>query len=168
MNIDPYRNVDFDRTDEVAIGDLSPRLAACVEYWRSLGADGALPSWRDVDLTQIPSDVLPFVTVVDIDWSRGTVDGDAIVYRYWGTGHVRAKNIERTGRAISEHSSRAHVVTAEYLRVLDERRPIAFVKNIRIDEPWHAVVQTTVRLPLSNDGTCVDHVLSASEWADIA
>lgn len=127
----------------------------------------ALPAWKDVDLPAIPSNVLPLVTVVDIDWRHGAIDGDAIRYRYWGTAHVRAKNIERTGQTISEHSSRSHVVTAEYLRVLTERRPIAFVKNIRINEPWHAVVQTSVRLPLSNDGNRVDQVLSASEWTDI-
>ena len=108
------------------------------------------------------------LTVVDIDWNcPGSVDGDAMIYRFWGTGHVNAKNVERTGLKLSENSDRVDVVVAEYLRVINEKKPIAFSKYIRINKPTEAALQTTVRLPLSYRGERVDNVLSASEWHSI-
>lgn len=167
MYFDPYRNTDFDKTTDVDLADLSVPLRACLDYWTSLSGDGHMPAWRSIDLPALPGDVLPLVTVIDIDWSQGRLGADTFRYRYWGTGHVRAKNVERTGELVSEHSDRAHIVEAEYLRVIAEKRPRAFRKNIRINEPWRAVTQTSIRMPLSNDGARVDHVLSASEWQPI-
>jgi hypothetical protein len=164
MNRDLFRNVDFDSSEEIDLDALDALLASCLAYWRGLGNGDRLPAWRDIDMVALPPDVLPLVTVVDIDWSRGTVDADALAYRFWGTGHVRAKNIERTGSRISEHSNRTPVVEAEYLKVIERRQPMAFRKNILIEEPLRAVLQTSVRLPLSNDGVRVDNVLSASVW----
>ncbi len=112
--------------------------------------------------------IIPLITVVDIEWDHaGPIDGNAMIYRFWGTGHVHAKNVERTGQRLSENSDRIGVVVAEYLRVINEKKPIAFRKNIRINKPTKAAVQTTVRLPLSYDGDRVDGVLSASEWDSI-
>ncbi|MGJ3260277.1 MAG: hypothetical protein ACFE0S_11820 [Rhodospirillales bacterium] len=167
MNRDLFRNVDFDNSEEVGLDALDAQLAACLAYWRGLGAGGRLPAWKDVDMVALPPDVLPLVTVVDIDWNRGIVDADALAYRFWGTGHVQAKNIERTGSRISEHSNRTPVVEAEYLKVIEHRQPMAFRKNILIEDPLRAVLQTSVRLPLSNDGVRVDNVLSASVWDSI-
>lgn len=168
MSPDLYRDVDFDNSEKIDLDTLDAKLAACLAYWRTLGSPNTLPSWRDIDMVALPPDVLPLVTVVDIDWSRGTVDADALAYRFWGTGHVRAKNIERTGSRISEHSNRTPVVEGEYLKVIEHRQPMAFRKNILIENPLRAVLQTSVRLPLSNDGVRVDNVLSASVWDRIA
>ncbi|MBO6949716.1 MAG: hypothetical protein JJ855_17180 [Rhodospirillales bacterium] len=167
MNFDPFRKIDFDNVADVDLADIGGPLKTCLEYWRSVSGEGGLPSWRGIDLSELPGDVLPLVTVINIDWSRGLVGADSFTYRYWGTGHVRAKNIERTGTTVAEHSDRARIVEAEYLRVIAEKRPIAFRKNIRINEPWRAVTQTSIRLPLSDDGVRVDNVLSASDWASI-
>lgn len=168
MNFDPYRMTDFDNVADVDLAEIGAPLKTCLDYWTSVSDGGGLPSWRSIDLSVLPGDVLPLVTVIDIDWSHGLVGADTFTYRYWGTGHVRAKNIERTGTSVSTHSDRAGIVEAEYLRVIAEKRPLAFRKNIRINEPWRAVTQTSIRLPLSDDGVRVDNVLSASEWAAIA
>ncbi len=162
-----FRNVDFDNSEEVDLDALDAKLASCLAYWRGLAAGNGLPAWKDVDMVALPSDVLPLVTVVDIDWRHGTVDADALSYRFWGTGHVRAKNIERTGTRVSEHSNRTPVVEAEYLKVIERKQPMAFRKNILIENPMRAVLQTSVRLPLSNDGVRVDNILSASVWDDL-
>lgn len=168
MKFDIFRNIDFDHTSDVPLDALSPQLQACLDYWQDVAGGDAMPPWRRIDLSVLPGDVLPLVTVIDIDWGRGVADADAFSYRYWGTGHVRAKNVERTGKLVSEHSDRAHVVASEYLKVIEARRPVAFTKHIRINDPWRAVTQTSIRLPLSNDGVRVDNVFSASEWSPIA
>lgn len=168
---DIFSHVDFDRTDEIAIETLSPLLRSCLDYWLEIRGNRRYPAWRDVDMIQLPSSTLPLVTVIDVLWDLGPpINADKMRYRFWGTGHVNAKKIERTGTLVSEHSNRVSVVAREYLSVIETGEPKAFAKNIRIDKSQHvlrAVRQSTIRLPLSNDGARVDHVMSASEWQDL-
>lgn len=163
-----HANLDFRHSAEVDLQALSDDLTLCLHIWENLGVEGELPSWREVNLLDFPTRIIPLIAVVDIDWNcAGPLDGNAMEYRFWGTGHVNAKNVERTGMKLTEKSDRADVVVSEYLRVVNEKKPIAFRKYIRINKPTEASIQTTVRLPLSNDGNRVDGVLSASEWDPI-
>lgn len=160
-----HSTLDFRSSTEVDLEALSLDLAICLQVWEDMKVEGRMPSWHDVSLLDFPTRVIPLIAVIDVDWDRpGPVDGDAMEYRFWGTGHVYAKNIERTGMKLTEMSDRADVVVGEYLRVINEKKPVAFRKYIRINKPTQACLQTTVRLPLSNDGNRVDGVLSASEW----
>lgn len=168
MVLDPYHGIDFDKSTEIALGDLSDALNFCLGYWTDIKGERTFPSWSHVDLSCMPSKILPLITVADVTWQNADIPGgDDMIYRFWGTGHVRAKNVERTGKTIASHAQRKPVVVAEYQRVIRERRPIAFMKNIRVENPDRAVLQTTLRLPLSRDGERVDCVMSASEWAAI-
>ncbi len=163
-----YKNLDFKQSIEVDLQTLSADLTAFMRIWENMFVQDRLPSWTNVNLLDFPTRIIPMLTVVDIDWDHsGSVDGDAMTYRFWGTGHVIAKNVERTGHKLSENSDRVDVVVAEYLRVINEKRPIAFRKYIQINKPTEAALQTTVRLPLSYGGDRVDNVLSASEWNSI-
>lgn len=165
---DLHKNIDFQQSIEVDLQTLSADLTTFIRIWENMFVQGKLPSWSDVDLLDFPMKIIPLITVVDIEWDHsGSVDGDAMIYRFWGTGHVNAKNIERTGLRLSENSDREDVVVAEYLRVINEKKPIAFRKYIRINKPTEAALQTTVRLPLSYGGDRIDSVLSASEWNSI-
>lgn len=47
MNRDLFRNVDFDSSEEVGLDALDAQLAACLAYWRGLGAGGRLPLSND-------------------------------------------------------------------------------------------------------------------------
>lgn len=163
-----YNNLDFKQSIEVDLHALSADLKTFIRIWENMFFQDKLPSWTDVNLLDFPTRIIPMITVVDIDWDHaGPIDGDAMIYRFWGTGHVTAKNVERTGLRLSENSNRVDVVVAEYLRVVNEKKPIAFSKYIRINKPTEAALQTTVRLPLSYGGNRVDGVLSASEWDSI-
>lgn len=127
-----------------------------------------MPPWSDIELLDFPAKLIPLITVVDINWDQAEpINGDAMIYRYWGTGHVEAKNIERTGLRLSEQSDRVDLVVAEYLKVISEKKPFAFRKYIRINKSTEAALQTTIRLPLSYGGNRADGVISVSEWANI-
>lgn len=166
--LDIFHNVRFDQSDEVELESLSEPLKQCLDYWKSLCSDGALPSWKQFDLMSLPSEIIPLVAVIDVKWGdKEAVSADDMVYRFWGTGHVNAKNIERTGNKLSEQSGRTAIVEKEYQKVIYEKRPVAYKKHIRVNKPLDAITQVTVRLPLSDDGQKINHVVSASEWHDI-
>ncbi len=163
-----HKNLNFNQSIEIDLQTLSFDLKTCLNIWESLFVRDSLPSWSDIELLDFPTKLIPLITVVDIAWDQAEpINGDVMVYRYWGTGHVEAKNIERTGLRLSQQSDRVDVVVAEYLKVINEKKPFAYRKYIRVNKPTEAALQTTVRLPLSYDGNRVDGVISVSEWADI-
>ncbi len=165
MTIDPYQNVRFDVVESLQLDDLTGALADCFTFWQDICGACRMPAWRDVDMSEMPPTLPPHVAVIDVDWSAGEhITADRLRYRYWGTKQVEMKKVERTGTRVSEHHNRTDLVMAEYQAVIDERRPMAFQKNIRVADPFHAAFQRTVRLPLSNDGERVDNIMIASNW----
>ena len=107
-----YKNLDFKQSIEVDLQTLSADLTAFIRIWENMFVQDRLPSWTNVNLLDFPTSIIPMLTVVDIDWDHsGSVDGDAMTYRFWGTGHVNAKNVERTGLKLSENSDRlSHIL----------------------------------------------------------
>jgi len=146
---------------EIAVEDLGPGLLRqCLEYWRSRIGGHFAPSWNDVELIDMPMKAIPFVAVVDV--SR---DPLVFVYRFWGTGHVTAKGIERTGQSVRDHpQGRSVPVFAEYRRVTEEMRPMVFARKLVLPGGKPPIDQTALRLPLTSDGEAVDKIIAVSDW----
>lgn len=132
-----------------------------LDTWQALRGDRFAPAWRDVDLTRLSGKIVPFICVADVH-----TDPEDYVYRFWGTGHTEVKGIDNTGKSVRCHdpAELGETLFREYGRVMRERVPLAFRHDLYPELRHAALYQDTVRLPLSNDGETVTHVLSYADW----
>lgn len=157
---EPARRIVSDETREIGFDDLPEPLHDGLEYWLSLKGDRLAPSWQEFDLLGLSPTVIPYVTVVDrvVPLARS-------VYRFWGTGHVDAKGIDRTGKTLGEHpQGRAEEVLDEYGKVLERGVPVAFRRRIQLPEPRPMLTQMSLRMPLSSNGRTIDRFVSVCGW----
>ena len=133
------------------------RVLAVWDRWRG---ERFAPRWHMPHMTELPSAVLAYVTVVDV-----RSEPDEYVYRYWGSGHVLVKGAELTGRPVSRYGPPAlrEVFVEEFRRVTEGRRPLGFRHRVDIGGD-DTLFQDTLRMPLSDDGETVTEVLSYADW----
>lgn len=132
-----------------------------LETWERLRGARFAPSWREVDLTRLPGKIVPFICVADVQ-----LDPEDFIYRFWGTGHTEVKGKDNTGKSVRAHDppELGEAIFREYARVTRERMPLAFRHDLYPELRHAAMYQDTLRLPLSDDGTRVTHVLSYADW----
>ncbi|HBC09362.1 MAG TPA: hypothetical protein DC046_17535 [Rhodospirillaceae bacterium] len=137
-------------------------FAPVMHVWNGLRKDEAFaPAWSVADLLKFPASTIPYFTVVESFDAPPT-----FIYRFWGTGHVDVKGIDYTGRAPAEHQpeEHGHAIDREFHMVVDERQALAFVHDLRPQADMTSLFQECLRLPFSNDGKTVTHVVSYSDW----
>lgn len=153
---------------EIPVAEVTiPSALAFVEHWESLRDGRMAPSWREFDLLSLGTEPVSRMMVVDV-----LKDPLRFKYRFWGTANVKVKGVEMTGRYLEAFPEpRAAVAVEEYHRVISERRPMAFQDRLVLPDSFGSRISTraaldqiTVRLPLSDDGSQVDHVISLANW----
>lgn len=144
--------------DEVSI----PEILEFIAYWESLKADAFAPSWKDFDLAAIDPASLPYVVVADVQ--REPLN---FKIRFWGTGHVTRKGADKTGKFLNEAPDfRGQTAFDEYCWVMNEKEPLASQDLVNLQEfggmlPFEQIL---VRLPLSDDGETVNHIVTLAVW----
>ena len=148
-------------SEEIPLGDLDDMFFRdSLDYWQAQKKNHFAPSWENFDLMALPPEIIPFVTVVDV--INRAAD---FVYRFWGTGHVNAKGMERTGASVSDHpQDRGPELFSEYKLVFEEQRPIAFARRLVLPVGKLPLNQISFRMPLTQDGKNVDKIISVSDW----
>jgi len=56
-------------------------------------------------------------------------------------------------------------VAQEYRAIVQCRAPQVFVRKIEFPDGRLPIIQEAVRLPLSQDGRAVDHIVSVTDWS---
>ncbi len=141
------------------LGD--PDYKTCLDYWWGLKGDRWAPSWREWQWSEIPSDLIPYFVVVDVIY-----DPFDIIYRFWGTALVRMHNIEMTGKSTKDIRSPVTRKDTEnhYNEVIRQKCAIqsdGILQTVGFDV---AHKQLSLRMPMSNDGTRVDQIVSFTDW----
>ena len=141
----------------------SPRTAAFLDHCDALRGGRAFPRWSDLKLYQLDSAVLPYMAVVDVVHAP-----DDFVYRYWGTGHTALKGVDMTGKPVSRITAPelARIGLQQYRLVLEHRRPLIFLHELKAYSPWKDQIQVAVRVPFSEDGETIDKVVSYSNYEE--
>ncbi len=162
-DIEPYRRSDGSpifRIDPEPVGDGTPSSVVTFhEYWQSRRGDSWAPRWADIDLTEIPPPMLPYVVVCDV-----LSDGD-LFFRYWGSGHANYYVREFSHKKLSDMHFPwlEEILRYQYQHVIDTRRPWVFqVHYHNLDAPV-----PSYRSPLSNDGERVTGLLSFVPREDV-
>jgi len=146
-----YEQVELDAARH---GELADVLAV----WQGWCGQAEVPTWRNVDLAQLPPALLPFTAVVDL------IDGGQDCrYRFWGTGIVRLYGNDATGELLSKNAggSIAHSTIAQLKRVIDTARPLVF--EVKITKPIGAsVIKINLRLPIMDEPDTVTKVITVA------
>lgn len=149
----PY---DFTPSD---FADLPAGLAAAHDYRKDLAGDRRRPAWRDFDLMAVQPPYIPYTNVADV------IDGGVdFRFLFFGTSLTEIFGQELTGKRLSEVVPRelGEAVAANMLRMLKVREP--FVVSGLIN-PRHTVqLHTLVRMPLSDDGAAITHIVTVSHY----
>lgn len=140
----------------------SPAMSAFVAYWESLRGEAFAPAWADFNLWDLDPKSIPNVVVTEV--LHEPLD---FLVRFWGTGHVRRKGYDKTGRTLSgSMARRGGRPYAEHAWVVREKKLMAVRDLVDLREFNRTMPfwQHVVRLPLSSDGELVDYIVSLAEW----
>lgn len=137
-----------------------PEFLDFLSYWEGLRGDRIAPSWSEIELIEMPARVLPYLTVVDVC----PVPLD-FIYSFYGTGHMSLKARDLTGHSIRDArpSENGPIVFDQYRRVVEARKPMAFVRKFTDTGSDQDLTQVTLRLPLSSDNENIQWIMSLSD-----
>ena len=139
-----------------------PNYQAAYEYWLRLKGDRASPAWAEWDWFQLPIALIPYFLVVDVRYEP--LD---FVYRFYGTASVDLHGKDFTNLSINDIRSpvTAQQTRDQYLEVVECHEAIGSAYMIKAGEDGLAYVQTSLRMPFSNDGQRVDQIATYVDWS---
>jgi hypothetical protein len=126
-----------------------------VRYWKTKCGSRAMPSRADIDPLDIPPDLLPGISIVDV-----VTDERRYAYRLVGTLGTIIRGNDLTGRSAAEGiwQNDPEDLLACYDRVVAERQPIMDPVSLLACR-GRFTVEETIFLPLSDDGNVVNKIL---------
>jgi hypothetical protein len=147
--------------------DAMPSLLRDVlEYWETL-CDGAFaPNWKQFNLYELPPKIIPWCIVVDVIGDG--INNATFRYRFWGTERTQLVGFDLTGKTV-EDMPRPDMIKAlleDYREVCKSKIPLLLKKSVTFQTD-DTVDFLSIRLPLSDDGQRVTHVLAVSYYPTI-
>lgn len=131
-------------------------------YWneKKAQAGGVAPSWSDVNLLDLPSELLPKLCVVDVSGDRPD-----FTYRYWGTALTGMHHYDLSGKSVLKltPSDYAECIWEQYNEVYTTAEPHTYLTEIPLESGFFSFYVAT-RMPLSSDGETIDKILVAEEY----
>lgn len=141
-------------------------LAAVLEYWRDRRGDRFAPAFGAFQLVDLPGDCIPQTIVIDLH-EPDHYDPAKARFRFFGTLWVETSAQEVTGKTVDRFMppSVQTMLSGQYRRVLEARRPVAFSNTLPTPKGLLARF-TVLRMPLSADGTRIDKIVSVSRFEE--
>lgn len=126
------------------------------DYWDKLRGDRFAPAWPEIDMTQIPSHLLPSTLVKDV------LDPPTnFRYRFYGSRFVTIWDKEMTGKTVADLDSEpfAQAIRDALIDITKTRKPVFSLLEVS-SETKATQLQVQLRLPLSDGGENVGHILT--------
>jgi hypothetical protein len=142
----PDFHVDFQNAD---LPD--PKLQRLHAIWHSKCRSGRLPGRADFDPVELPPELLPWITIFDVEGARFRI-------RLVGTGIVEALGTDTTGR-YADDLPNTHALQVRARWAVENARPY-FMTNLPI--PWDQERYSRYSVlcaPLASNGVDVDKLL---------
>lgn len=138
-----------------------PAYQSCYAYWLRLKEQSWAPSWRQWRWTEVSAELIPYFVVVDV-----TYDPVDFTYRFWGTANTNMHGIDLTHKSISDIRSpvTAKNTSEQYTQVVESRATIGSLHQMQTVTFLQSHSQLALRMPMSNDGTQVDQIVSFIDW----
>lgn len=132
------------------------------DYWRKIKGekDRVAPSWQEIDLTQLPYEIIPRVCVLDV-----LPKGPDFLYRFWGSAITDMHRYDLTGKSVHNLTPAhyARCIWRQYNTVLEAHAPLGFVTEVPLED-GRVTYYAAIRLPLSSNGKTIDKILSAEDY----
>ncbi|MEK9752670.1 MAG: hypothetical protein VW338_05590 [Rhodospirillaceae bacterium] len=151
---------DYLRRSPVRFDD--PEYQVCYDYWLRLKGTRMAPAWREWDCFTLPVEVIPYFLVVDVGYEPLT-----FTYRFWGTANVTMHSIDMTGMATDaiRTPSTARHTFEQYRDVVESGEAIGSAYTIQAGASGPPYVQTSLRMPFSDDGETVHQIATYADWS---
>lgn len=143
--------------------DLPASLQLAVDYWRVLKGDRIAPTWREVDMMKLPTQLLSTTVVVDCFNDQ---DGQPnFRYRYFGSGLRSIHNVELTGKTPDDVPvpELAKFIKSEFASVQESKRPVFAGYGTNLLEGAGDFLDV-VRLPISEDGENITQIIGVISY----
>ena len=129
-----------------------------LDHWDTLRDGRFAPAWTEFHLDELDPAIVPWCNAVDV------IDGGAdFRYRFWGTMRTEVQGQEMTSKSVRDlwPPELSESITAEYLALLERRRPTWFDTRASAGEK-HETRYQFLRLPFSSDGETIDTIFAIS------
>lgn len=142
-------------------GDLNKLFA----LWDKQRGGSFAPAWRTFDLRHAPMLLIPWIAVVTV-----TPDPLDFVYCFWGTERTRLQGKDYTGLSVCDFRPEAIAQKAfgEYAEVLETGEPRYLTTYGLTDQKTKPFTYHFLRLPFSDDGEAVTHILGVGVYDRVA
>ena len=144
---------------EIALDALSDDLRRVLDYWRTGGGEELRCGWNDFHLDHLPPRLLPTTLVVDV------MDDPAMnTFRFWGSGMAFIHGADMTGKTTGSLQPPEFAKAVQDHHAGIAANPVAsatlygFERHGRFEH-----TQNVLRLPLSDDGRSVSHIVVVIE-----
>ncbi len=134
-------------------------IGKVLALWKSWKQGGAAPTWQDIELTAIPSIILPQTLVVDV------VDGGKdFQYRFWGSDYTRHYGLDETGLLLSKCLGPGFIEASrnQYTKIITSKKPRCFMATIIAPRSGIVQSKTNLRLPIMDEPGVVTKILTAT------
>jgi hypothetical protein len=139
-----------------------PNYQTCYAYWLELKGERRSPAWSEWDWMALPPRVIPYFLVVDVHY-----DPLDFVYRFYGTASVSLHAKDFTGlstKAIRSEAT-AKITAQQYSEVVTCHEAIGSDYKIQAGIDGPAYIQTSLRMPFSDDGEKVHQIATYVDWS---
>jgi len=152
-------SLDFELDPDLRI--VEPVVAEALSAWNRLRGDRAMPALSDLDVLDLPRQLLPHLLLLDIEHEPAL----RFRWRLIGTHTTAALGRDSTGRYWDElYDERGfEMLKRGPLWVLRHKRPVRVLGRAVYADKAH-VHSESLDLPLSRDGTTVDRILVAAVY----
>jgi hypothetical protein len=142
--------------------ELDPDLRQALQYWSEKRGDRLAPARADIDPLEI-APLLPRVMLIDV-----AADPIDFRFRLAGTGIFRIHGAELTNKRVLDVEPAAYgrLLHKLYAEALARRAPVAHRLLIEVDTRRSAYAR--IILPLSEDGRCINRLMTVESYADAA
>lgn len=149
------------RIVNVGIDDLSSDQRNVHAYWDSLRDDRIAPSWREIELVKLPSNLLPTTMVVDI---RAPLEQS--IFRYWGSKLTEIHGVDMTSRHpydLTPPEFGKQLLT-DHRTVIERKKPMGWHYSF-LAAGGYMHSHGLIRLPLSNDNEQISHIIVVADYS---
>jgi len=139
----------------------SPTLRRFFEYYRAKAGNRPFPARRDLDPVDFPY-ALGDITLIDV-----AHDPLRFSFRLDGSRHVERFGFDLTGRSLDDfpYPEMRQAIYDSYRDVIEARAPRRYYRDLESAGRWFRY--ETLILPLSDDGTEINMLISAISFHDL-
>jgi len=151
---------DYLRRSPIKFDD--PNYQVCYAYWQRLKGHRLSPQWSDWDWFELPVRLISYFLVVDV--KKEPLD---FIYRFWGTASTTMHGIDFTNQSIRKIRSpvTAKNTAEQYEEVVACHEAIGSAYKVQASESGLPYVQTSLRMPFSDDGVSVTQIATYCDWS---